>query len=108
MQLLGVSDSQQETVPLDSFVQYEKVTAINNPTIYGKIPVWLHSFYRTLQEKVLAQSSDTNYPERIYIIRKKSREIINIEELTPLFQQYNITPVDLESLSFSEQIRLFA
>ncbi len=59
---------------------------------------------------VYAVNSSAPYPERIYITRAKAkyRKICNEVEVTDLLNQYGFISVALESISFLEQVALFA
>jgi capsular polysaccharide biosynthesis protein len=54
--------------------------------------------------------TSSNYPQKIYISRKKTRlrKLLNEEECERLFVQYGFTPICPESLPFTEQVNLFA
>lgn len=107
--LLGIEQSSLVELPINSFAQVDQLTATNTPTIFGKIPSWLREFYHSLVKAAHNHSHEnTSSPERIFIIRKGSREIDNMDELLPIFHKHNITPVQLEWLSFVQQICLFA
>lgn len=60
--------------------------------------------------KAMALYGETNYPERIYISRAKAkyRKIFNETELTDVLSQYGFVSVCLESMTFLEQVALFA
>ena len=55
------------------------------------------------------QGRPTEQPKRFFISRKRTRgrNIINFSELETALQKHDVAGVELETLSFSEQIRLF-
>ena len=58
----------------------------------------------------LGQNQGVNYPERIYISRgdARYRRILNEEEVIETLSPWGFVVVQLESLSFSQQVALFA
>ncbi|MCT7983876.1 tetratricopeptide repeat protein [Laspinema sp. A4] len=76
------------------------------PFIEGP-PKWVCNF---LQERFtsLADSPDSDTPEKIYISRRKAkvRRVINEDEISALLEPLGFTTVILEALSIREQIAL--
>ncbi len=60
--------------------------------------------------KSFASDRKSSYPERIYISRSKCsyRQVINEEKVMELLSPFGFVPVLLESMTFKEQVTLFA
>ena len=84
----------------------------------GWLQPWALEF---LRREFLSQNSATisgtghlkktfEYPERLYISRSKARyrNVLNETEVIHLLEQYGFAAITLESLSFQQQIALFA
>ncbi|MCT7993415.1 glycosyltransferase 61 family protein [Laspinema olomoucense] len=79
------------------------------PGDVGLMSPWTCQFLReSFLDKAVAQGLQT--PERIYISRRHAsyRRILNEEETIARLSPYGFVPIVLESLSFLEQVALFA
>ncbi|MCT7983528.1 glycosyltransferase 61 family protein [Laspinema sp. A4] len=79
------------------------------PGDVGLMSPWSSQFLReSFLEKATAQGLQT--PDRIYISRRNAsyRRILNEEETIARLSPYGFVPIILESLSFLEQVALFA
>lgn len=58
----------------------------------------------------LSNQNTANYPERIYISRAKAkhRQVLNETEVMQVLNPYGFVKIELETLSFSQQVTLFA
>ncbi len=74
--------------------------------IIGPYPTWACQF---LRERFLPRVVTSYENTRIYISRKNAqhRRVINELEIIDLLKSYGIVSVELENLSFSEQVNLF-
>jgi capsular polysaccharide biosynthesis protein len=54
--------------------------------------------------------SDKASPDWVYVSRQNAstRRVVNYEEVLPLLEEYGVQPVECETLSLEEQIRLFS
>jgi capsular polysaccharide biosynthesis protein len=71
------------------------------------MPEWVCNF---LRGRLLPATAPTqSSPERIYISREgaQSRRLVNEPRLLEVLARYGFTPVRLETMSFTEQVRLF-
>ena len=68
---------------------------------------WLPNWYLTQLRQALLPDRPSRRSERIYIVRKGSRRVVNESELLDRLRRHGFRPVALEELSFEEQIRLF-
>ena len=68
---------------------------------------WLPSWYLTQLRQALVPNRPSRRSERIYIARRGRRKTVNEEELLDRLCRHGFRPVELERLSFDEQIRLF-
>jgi capsular polysaccharide biosynthesis protein len=68
---------------------------------------WLPNWYVTQLRQALLPDRPSRRSERIYIVRKGSRRLVNQDELLDRLRRHGFRPVALEELSFEEQIRLF-
>jgi capsular polysaccharide biosynthesis protein/tetratricopeptide (TPR) repeat protein len=68
---------------------------------------WLRQQFLPLATPIVAK---TKLPERIYISRNcaNHRRVLNEAALIEQLQSYDFTPIQLETLSFAEQVALFA
>jgi tetratricopeptide (TPR) repeat protein len=68
---------------------------------------WLRQQFLPLAEAIAA---NTQLPERIYISRARAnhRRVLNEAAIIDQLKAYNITPIQLETRSFAEQVALFA
>jgi capsular polysaccharide biosynthesis protein/tetratricopeptide (TPR) repeat protein len=68
---------------------------------------WLRQQFLPLAAPIIAKAK---LPERIYISRDRAshRRVLNEAALIEQLQAYNFTVIQLESLSFAEQVALFA
>jgi capsular polysaccharide biosynthesis protein len=74
----------------------------------GTTPRWVINFLRSQFANALVQCS--SYPKRLFITRKGAsyRRILNEEVLDPILQDAGFVSLQLETLSFEEQIRYFS
>jgi hypothetical protein len=68
---------------------------------------WLPSWYLTELRAALLPERDPRRSGRIFITRRGRRRILNEGEVVRRLSRHGFEPVDLEDLSFEEQIDLF-
>ena len=81
------------------------------PTRAYMYPYYLHDAAKLAYDKISTYYSDTvSCTKLIYVSRKNivSRKLLNEEECETLFKEYGFTVITPESLTFSEQVNIFA
>lgn len=76
------------------------------PANSGSSPAFAVQF---LRENFLVSQTDNcqKSSERIFVVRKATRRVLNEDKITPTLDRFGIRKFVLEELSFEEQIRLF-
>lgn len=76
------------------------------PGYWGNPPPFAVQF---LRESFLASYIDKCHKpsERIFVVRRATRRVLNENEITPILDRFGIKKVVLEELSFEEQVGLF-
>lgn len=104
-------------IPTHKIIQNSKIPHIKAPNLVvpslpgdvGLMSPWTCQF---LRESFLnkAVSPELKTPDRIYISRRHAsyRRLLNEEEIIARLSPYGFVPIVLESLSFLEQVALFA
>jgi capsular polysaccharide biosynthesis protein len=68
---------------------------------------WLPSWYRDRLREALRPDRPSRRSERIYIVRRRARRLTNEDELLRRLGRHGFRPVELEGLTFPEQVELF-
>ncbi len=68
---------------------------------------WLPSWYVTRLRQALVPDRPPRRSERLYVVRRGARRVTNEEELLRTLNRHGFRPVQLEHLSFLEQVELF-
>jgi hypothetical protein len=89
---LGADHLQLETL------YFPEYTGINPETL------------RWLRERLFVAIAPESRPRRVYVTRRLAakRRLLNESEIEPLLEQHGFIIAELETLSFAEQVRLFA
>lgn len=107
LDLLGIEPGRRHETSVRSTITTSRMVLPSMPSRSGNpAPEVRHYLRRQFLEP--ARNVRKSFPRRIYISRRKTRRILNEEELFPLFQKLNIETVRPENLSFLEQVALFA
>jgi hypothetical protein len=73
-----------------------------------EFPEWVGTWLRTQLMEPVLQAAAAATPERIYVSRApRHRRVTNEGDVVDLLRERGFVPVELEGLSFPEQIRLF-
>jgi len=68
---------------------------------------WLPSWYLDQLRGALLPDRPSRRSERLYIVRRGMRRLINEQELLERLERHGFRPVDLEEYSFPDQVALF-
>ncbi|WP_413166755.1 tetratricopeptide repeat protein [Capilliphycus salinus ALCB114379] len=109
LNLLGIPTEKLLESDRHCHLQAERLIVPSFAGHLGWLQPWAIEFLRTTFLP-LAVEKNPNSPERIYISRAKARhrQVINETEVMEVLRPLGFVEVFLESLSFGEQVRLFA
>ncbi|WP_180955397.1 glycosyltransferase family 61 protein [Peribacillus deserti] len=84
-------------------IKAEKLVVPSQPSMATK---WASNYLRA---KFLSENNiDNTNKNRIYIRRTHYRRVLNEEELITVLKEYGFIPVELETMSVSDQVNLFS
>ena len=109
LKILGIPE--ERILESDSYphIQAKQLIVPSFPGDLGWLPAWALQFLRREFLKDLALPK-LNYPEAIYISRGKARyrRVLNEEDVLAVLSKFGFVSIALESMSFQEQVALFA
>lgn len=111
LNLLGISAEKIVESARVPHIKAKRLIVPSLPGDVGLIAKWSCNF---LRQAFLTETAIANHAEpaskRLYISRKNAsyRRVVNEDELVQVLSQYRFVRVSLESLSFTEQVSLFA
>jgi capsular polysaccharide biosynthesis protein len=108
LRLLGIDESKIIEGHQETHIRADNLLAPSFVRHNGHIPKWSCDFLRNhFLPLATAQSHTYSY---VYISRNdsSSRNVINESELTSMLDEYGFKKVELGSMSFAEQVSLFA
>ncbi len=109
LEKLGIPLSKIIESDQQSHLQAEELIVPAFASTVGWVSPWIIEFQRQLFATAI-HAPDVDYPERIYITRKKAqyRRIFNESEVIECLKQYGFETVELETISVEQQAALFA
>jgi tetratricopeptide (TPR) repeat protein len=109
LEKLGIPLSKIIESDVHSHLQAEELIVPAFPSSVGWVSPWIIQFHRQRFATAI-QAPEVDYPERIYITRKKAqyRRIFNESEVIECLKQYGFETVELETISVEQQAALFA
>jgi tetratricopeptide (TPR) repeat protein/capsular polysaccharide biosynthesis protein len=109
LNLLGIPPEKILESDRNCYIQAEQLIVPSFAGYLGWLQPWAIDFLRDTFLPLTVQKKAKN-PERIYISRAKARhrQVMNETEVMEVLQPLGFVEVFLESMSFSEQVHLFA
>ncbi|MGB3534038.1 MAG: tetratricopeptide repeat protein [Microcoleaceae cyanobacterium] len=109
LEKLGIPLSKIIETDQQSHLQAEELIVPAFASNVGWVSPWIIQFHRQLFATAI-EAPDVDYPERIYITRKKAqyRRIFNEKEVIDCLKQHGFETVALETISVEQQAALFA
>ena len=109
LEKLGIPLSKIIESDVNSHLQAEELIVPAYAASVGWVSPWIINFHRQLFAAAI-YAPDSDYPERIYVTRKKAqyRRIFNEPEVIEYLTQQGFETVELETISVEQQATLFA
>jgi capsular polysaccharide biosynthesis protein len=107
LELLGIPESKWISGVETPHIQCERLIAPSQAGMSGNLPDWAVGW---LREKFLPHAQDPELGKKVFILRTQTvgRRLLNQVAISKTLESYGFASVTLESLSFEEQIGVFA
>ncbi|WP_019498104.1 tetratricopeptide repeat protein [Pseudanabaena sp. PCC 6802] len=110
LEILGVPAPKIIESDRQPYIQAEQLIVPSFAGYLGWLSDWALEFLRQAFIPPALALADRHYPERIYVSRERAkfRKIFNEAEVMQVLSQHGFVSVVLESMSFLEQVAMFA